>query len=113
MIMIGILVLDMILFIQGCQREVIKKRGTTFCVKLDGELPLLVRSFKDPPPILSEIISSDLDESQESIFWCKKISTVQQKIGIPVFIIPLKVTCGLYKGTACMQTFRLGTSLHI
>ena len=52
-----------------------KKRGTTFCGKLDGELPSLpVRSFKDPPPppILSEIISSDLDETQESIFWCKK-----------------------------------------
>ena len=69
---------------QGCQREVIKKRGTTFCGKLDGELPLPLRSFKDPP-ILSEIISSDLDESQESIFWCKKnrISAVQRKIGIP------------------------------
>ena len=25
-----------------------------------------------PPPILSEIMSSDLDESQESIVWCKK-----------------------------------------
>ena len=48
-----------------------KKRGTTFCGKLDGELPLLVRSFKDPP-ILSELIFSDLDKSQESIFWCKK-----------------------------------------
>ena len=61
-----------------------KKRGTTFCGKLDGELVLPVRSFKDPP-ILSEIISSDLDESQESIFWCKKrISAVQQKTGIPV-----------------------------
>ena len=61
-----------------------KKRGTTFCSKLDGELPLPVRSFKDPP-ILSEIISSDLDESQESIFWCnkKRISANQQKIGIP------------------------------
>ena len=68
---------------QGCQQEVIKIRGTTFCGKLDGELPLPVRSFKDPPilseigsfkdpPILSEIISSDLDESQESIFWSKK-----------------------------------------
>ena len=34
---------------------------------------------------MSEIISSDLDESQESIFWCKKkrISAVWQKIGIP------------------------------
>ena len=28
-----------------------KKRGTTFCGKLDGELPLPVRSFKDPPYI--------------------------------------------------------------
>ena len=45
-----------------------KKIGTTFCGKLDGELLLPVRSFKDPP-ILSEIISSDLDESQELIFW--------------------------------------------
>ena len=31
------------------------------------------RTFTDPPPpILSEIISSDLDESQGSILWCKK-----------------------------------------
>ena len=44
-----------------------KKRGSTFCGKLDGELLLPVRSFKDPP-ILSIIISSDLDESQESIY---------------------------------------------
>ena len=56
---------------QGCQWEVIKKRRTTFCGKVDGELPIPVRRFKDPP-ILSEIISSDLDESQESIFCCKK-----------------------------------------
>ena len=48
-----------------------KKKGSTFCGKLDGELPLPVRSFKGPP-ILSEIISSDLDESHVSIFWCKK-----------------------------------------
>ena len=48
-----------------------KKRGTTGRLTRDGELPLPVRSFKDPP-ILSEIISSDLDESQGSIFWCKK-----------------------------------------
>ena len=61
----------MVSVIQGCQREVIKKRGTTFCGKLDGELPLPVKSFKDPP-ILSEIISSDLAESQESIFRCQK-----------------------------------------
>ena len=49
-----------------------KKRRTTFCGRLEGELPLPVRSFKDPP-ILSEIrpSSSDLDESQESIFRCK------------------------------------------
>ena len=26
-----------------------KKRGTTFCGKLDSQLPLPVRSFKDPP----------------------------------------------------------------
>ena len=49
-----------------------KKRGTTGRLTRDSELPLPVRSFKDPPPILSEIISSDLEESQESIFWCKK-----------------------------------------
>ena len=50
-----------------------KKGGTTFCSKLDSKLPLPVRSFKDPP-ILSEIIFSDLDESQESIFWWEKSS---------------------------------------
>ena len=54
-----------------------KKRGTTFCGKLDGELPLPVRSVKDPP-YCQKIISSDLDESQESIFWC-------QKSGFPPF----------------------------
>ena len=48
-----------------------KKRGTTFCGKLDGELPLPVRSVKDPP-YCQKIISSDLNESQESIFWCQK-----------------------------------------
>ena len=48
-----------------------KKRGTTGRLTRDGELPLPLRSFKEPP-ILSEIISSDLDEYQESIFWCKK-----------------------------------------
>ena len=48
-----------------------KKRATTGTLTRDGELPLPVRSFKDPP-ILSEIISSDLDESKESIFWCRK-----------------------------------------
>ena len=47
-----------------------KKRGTTGRLTRDGELSFPVRS-KDPP-ILSEIISSDLDESQEAIFWCKK-----------------------------------------
>ena len=47
-----------------------KKRGTTGRLTRDGELPLPVRSFKDPP-ILSEMISSDLDESQASLFWCK------------------------------------------
>ena len=64
-----------------------KKRGTTGRLTRDGELPLPVRSFKDPP-ILSEIISSDLDESQESIPWCKKtwISAVWQKIGIPDYV---------------------------
>ena len=51
----------------GCH----KKRGTTFCGKLDGELPLPVRSVKDPP-YYQKIISSDLGESQESIFWCQK-----------------------------------------
>ena len=55
-----------------------KKRGTTGRLTRDGELPLPVRSFKDPPAntvrnyllLLSPI--SYLDESQESIFWCKK-----------------------------------------
>ena len=65
-----------------------KKRRTTFCGKLEGELPLPVRSFKDPP-ILSEIISSDLDESQKSIFSSKKAyfrrsAEDWHSIGIPV-----------------------------
>ena len=51
---------------QGCQREVIKKEELHFVANL-------VRSFKDPPPppILSEIISSDLDKSQGQYFGTK------------------------------------------
>ena len=59
-----------------------KKRGTTGRLTRDGELSFPVRSFKDPPPLLSEIISSDLDESQPKT----RISTVWRKIGIPVFL---------------------------
>ena len=43
--------------VQGCQREVIKKEELQ-----EGKTS----------EILSEMISSDLDESRESIFWCKK-----------------------------------------
>ena len=71
----------------GMPTESHKKRGTTSCGKLDGELPLPVGVLRTLlPPILSEIISADLDESQESIFWCKK-SGVRRKISIPVYAI--------------------------
>ena len=57
----------------------------TYSVPICSRVP--TQSFKDPS-ILSEIISPNLDESQESIFWCKKkkrISAVRQKTGIPAY----------------------------
>ena len=63
-----------------------KKRGTTFCGKLDGELPLLqVRSFKDPPPnTVRNYLLGFRRISGVNILVQKKISAVQRKIGIPV-----------------------------
>ena len=64
-----------------------KKRGTTFCGKLGGELPLPVRSFKDPPPpytVRNYRLGFRRISGVNILVQKKRISTVRQEIGIPV-----------------------------
>ena len=62
-----------------------KKRGTTCCGKLDGELPLPVRSFKDPPYTVRNYLLGFRRISGVNILVQKKrISAIRRKIGIPV-----------------------------
>ena len=82
--------------LQGCQWEVIKKPELHFVVSLcvcigDVQYPKgamteaqkRLRERNMSLYIASEIIPSDLDQSQESINAKKQISAVWQKIGIP------------------------------
>ena len=61
-----------------------KKRGTTFCGKLDVELPLPVRSFKEPPYTLKNYLLGFRRIARvNNLVQIKRISAIRWKIGIP------------------------------
>ena len=74
-----------VLYTSGMPTGSHKKRGTTFCGKLDGELTLSVRSFKDPPPytVRNYLLGFRRISEVNILVGKKRISTVWRKIGIP------------------------------